>query len=108
MLYRAATAALLCSEGEGFGLPLIEAARQSVPIIARELPVFREIAGEHAYYFSGESASGLADALVRWLELYKANKVPSSKGIEVPTWRDSAKRLLSLIDQMYAPENSAS
>ena len=33
--------------------PLIEAAKCERPIIARDIPVFREIAGEHAYFFSG-------------------------------------------------------
>lgn len=106
-LYRAATAAILCSEGEGFGLPLIEAARQSVPIIARELAVFREIAGEHAFYFSGEAGADLASALQRWLVLYRANTAPEPHGIDVPTWRDSARALLSLIDQVCTTGNSA-
>ena len=39
---------LAASEGEGFGLPLIEAARYGLPILARDLPVFREVAGKHA------------------------------------------------------------
>ena len=105
-LYKAATAAILCSEGEGFGLPLIEAAKQSVPIIARDLPVFREIAGEHAFYFSGEVGSDLASALERWLVLHRANRAPGPKGIDVSTWRDSAKTLLSLLDRVYAAAHS--
>ena len=62
-VYRAAHVLLAASEGEGFGLPLIEAARHGLPIIARDIPVFREVAGEQAYYFRGEAAQDLADAL---------------------------------------------
>lgn len=68
-VYRSARALLAASEGEGFGLPLIEAAQHGLPIIARDIPVFREVAGEHAYYFGGEDAQTLADALRVWLSL---------------------------------------
>lgn len=52
-IYEASSCLLAASEGEGFGLPLIEAAQKSLPILARDLPVFREVAGEHAFYFDG-------------------------------------------------------
>ena len=52
-LYDSAVALIAASEGEGFGLPLVEAAQHGLPIIARDLPVFMEVAGEHAFYFSG-------------------------------------------------------
>jgi hypothetical protein len=42
-----------CSEGEGFGLPLIEAAQHKLLILARDLPVFREVADGHASFFNG-------------------------------------------------------
>ena len=54
-IYRSAHALLAASEGEGFGLPLIEAAQHGLPIIARDIPVFVEVAGEHAYYFTARS-----------------------------------------------------
>ena len=65
-IYRSCHALLAASEGEGFGLPLIEAARHGLPIIARDIPVFREVAGESAYYFSGEDPQVLANALQNW------------------------------------------
>ena len=47
-LYNGCSALLAVSLDEGFGLPLIEAAKHALPILARDIPVFREIAGEHA------------------------------------------------------------
>ena len=88
---------LVASEGEGFGLPLIEAAHYQLPIIARDLPVFREVAGEHAYYYSGEDAQLLAEAIKRWLDLYQNNLHPSSKGLKWLTWEQSTKDLLSCL-----------
>ncbi|MFU0418289.1 glycosyltransferase, partial [Acinetobacter baumannii] len=43
---------IMPSEAEGFGLPLVEAARYGMPLLVRDLPVFREVVGEHASYFS--------------------------------------------------------
>ncbi|MFZ2159654.1 MAG: glycosyltransferase, partial [Bradyrhizobium sp.] len=50
-VYAASTCLIAASFGEGFGLPLIEAAQHGLPIIARDIPVFREVAREHAFYF---------------------------------------------------------
>ena len=53
-LYAGASALIAASHGEGFGLPIVEAARHGAGVIARDLAVFREVAGDHALYFSGE------------------------------------------------------
>jgi glycosyltransferase involved in cell wall biosynthesis len=94
-IYRSAHVLLAASEGEGFGLPLIEAARHGLPIIARDIPVFREVAGEQAYYFRGEEAQDLAEALRRWLAL--GDNVPASTGITWLTWRQSSRELLDVV-----------
>ena len=97
-LYGIATAAVLPSEGEGFGLPFVEAARHRTPIIARNLPVFREIGGESAFYFDAETGEDLAAALRRWLDLNAAHKAPSPEKIVCLTWQESARQLLDTID----------
>ena len=50
-VYATCVCLIAASEDEGFGLPLIEAARHRIPILARDIPVFREVAGDHASYF---------------------------------------------------------
>jgi glycosyltransferase involved in cell wall biosynthesis len=96
-LYQASAGLLAASEGEGFGLPLIEAAQHRLPIIARSLPVFREVIGEHAYYFDGLTPAALADAMRTWLELLLSDKVPQSSGMHWLTWEESAVQLLDAI-----------
>ncbi|MES3023402.1 MAG: glycosyltransferase [Pseudomonadota bacterium] len=96
-LYAGAAALLAASEGEGFGLPLIEAAQHTLPIVARDLPVFREVAGEHAYYFKGKDADALAAALTDWLALAREGRAPSPAGIGWLTWRASARQLLDAV-----------
>lgn len=95
--YRRASALLMASEGEGFGLPLIEAAHYGIPLIARDLPVFREIAGEHAHYFSGYDAGDLADALSAWLSLDERGDAPQPRMMPRQTWNDTAKQLVELV-----------
>ncbi|MBC7857541.1 MAG: glycosyltransferase, partial [Burkholderiaceae bacterium] len=95
----AASACLLCpSEGEGFGLPLIEAASHGLPVIARDLPVFREVAGEHAFYFGGLGGAELAGAVRAWLDLHARGAHPASTGMQWCTWRDNALELLTVLD----------
>src|SRR5271165_646307 len=94
-IYRSSDALLAASEGEGFGLPLIEAAQHGLPIIARDIPVFREVASEHAYYFQGETAQALAGALSAWLSLGDA--IPASSGMPWLTWKQSSRQLLDVV-----------
>lgn len=94
-LYASSRCLVVPSEGEGFGLPLIEAAHHQLPIIARDLPVFREVAGEHAYYFSGDDPLALADAIRQWLVLRQAKQHPGSAGMSWLTWQQSAEMLMA-------------
>ncbi|MBB3102473.1 glycosyltransferase [Azomonas macrocytogenes] len=91
--YAASTCLIAASEGEGFGLPLIEAAQHKLPIIARDIPVFREVAGEHAYYFEGRTAEELATAIEDWLRLYEKGQHPTSGTMPWLTWKESAEQL---------------
>ena len=96
-VYSTATCLIAASEGEGFGLPLIEAAQHHLPMIIRDLPVFREIAGEHAFYFQGMTAEELADAVQAWLELHKDGKHPTSATMPWLTWEQSAEQLKAVL-----------
>lgn len=97
--YRRSSALIMASEGEGFGLPLIEAAHHGLPLVVRNLPVFREVAGENAHYFEGYDAADLADALRTWLELAAVGKAPQPAGVRWLTWRESANQLVELLLQ---------
>ena len=49
-LYRRASLVLLTSDGEGFGLPVIEALACGAVVVASDIPVLREVGGEAAVY----------------------------------------------------------
>lgn len=100
-LYKASSALLVASEAEGFGLPLIEGARHSLPLIVRDLPVFREVAGEHAFYFAGDTGDELAKALRSWLALRNERRVPGSAGMKWLSWSESAEQLAGALLQLH-------
>ncbi|UXH41297.1 glycosyltransferase family 4 protein [Pseudomonas promysalinigenes] len=106
--YQSSDCLIAASEGEGFGLPLIEAAQKSLPIIARDLPVFREVAGEHAYFFNGLEPQALADCIVAWLELKAQSNHPTSVAMPWLTWKQSAAQLLAGIERFQAMPTSPS
>lgn len=85
------------SFGEGFGLPLIEAAQRSLPIIARDIPIFREVAGENAYFFDREKSGALTLALNEWLKMHEDVSHPTSKAMHWITWSESAQQLINKI-----------
>jgi len=96
-VYAVCSCLIAASYGEGFGLPLIEAAQNGLPIFARDIPVFREVAGEHAAYFKAEKPKELALGIKIWLAQYKKNKHTKPSGIHCPTWKQSTEMLLKKI-----------
>ena len=96
-VYGSASCLIAASEGEGFGLPLIEAARHKLPVIARDIPVFREVARDRAFYFSGTGPQELACAIKDWLSLYEAGDHPASTGMPWYTARQTADRMMDIL-----------
>lgn len=96
-IYEASSCLIAASQAEGFGLPLIEAAQYGLPIIARDIPVFREVAQNGALYFTGNDADSLARAIKNWLKLKQQNQIPDSKSINWQSWEQSSKQLLGRI-----------
>ena len=91
-LYQGASALLAPSHVEGFGMPLIEAMAAGAPIVASDIPVFHEIAGEaarfanparpdllaqelHAVLSGGELRQRLVEAGRRRVEAYRWPRV---------------------------------
>lgn len=66
-LVAGAAALVLPSLDEGFGLPVLEALAAGRPVLASDIPVLREVAGEHAVLVDPHDVDSLAHGLVRVL-----------------------------------------
>lgn len=103
-VYASCVCLIAPSEGEGFGLPLIEAAKHGLPIIARDIPVFHEVAGSHAMYFPNKlDPATILQSVKSWLDVNaKSNQKSASSVIEtkqIPwqTWKQSADQLMAVV-----------
>lgn len=96
-MYDHAYGLLFLSKGEGFGLPLVEAANHGVPILCSDLAVFREVAGEFATYVNAADANDLASQLDAWLRRRRNNAVPDTRAMPRLTWEQSAEALMRVI-----------
>ena len=96
-LYSNAAGMLFLSLGEGFGLPLIEAAHHGTPILCSDLPVCREVAGAHAEYVRLSSAESLAASIEDWWIRWHRGAVRQSHGMQRLDWEKSAEMLLDVV-----------
>ncbi len=96
-LYANAVGLLSLSKGEGFGLPLIEAAQYGIPILCSDIAVFREVCGAHASYVNHNDGSLLADQIEDWWQRSSRNDLPDTRKIDRFTWKESADALLNVI-----------
>lgn len=87
-LLKGSRALLMPSFAEGFGMPVVEALRLATPVIASDLPVFREIAGDIPTYLSPHDGAAWERAILdfRGEALERARQVEAMRGYRAPDW----------------------
>ncbi|MGD9657573.1 MAG: glycosyltransferase family 4 protein [Methylocystis sp.] len=93
-LYDQAAALVFPSYAEGFGLPIVEAARRGRAAICSDIPVFREVGGSGALYFRVNDAKALADTIADFLDGRRAG---DPKQVLRVAWREAARRIVEVI-----------
>lgn len=98
-LYGEADALVAASHAEGFGLPIVEAAHFGKPVIASDIPVFREVGGDAgADFFDVGSPTSLHQALKRFLERRKSGELPPRRDDAAwPSWSQSVAELEAVV-----------
>jgi glycosyltransferase involved in cell wall biosynthesis len=101
VIYSAAIVFVFPSLYEGFGIPLLEAMSQKVPIAASDTPCLREVAGNGALYFDPTSIAICEEKLYTLLTDKEQREVIllSAEGrLALYSWEKSAAALLSLYE----------
>jgi glycosyltransferase involved in cell wall biosynthesis len=90
------------STTEGFGLPLVEAASHGLPLVVRDIPVFREVCGQGAYFFPGTSPQDLCGALQLFMAESPEDRKRKVSQVPLITWDESARKLLHALAETGA------
>jgi glycosyltransferase involved in cell wall biosynthesis len=106
-LYAACSGVLVASRAEGFGLPLVEAALHDKPVLARDIPVFREVEVSGTSYFNDKTAQDLAVTIKNWLATSNSHSLKTLDAL-LPTWELSAKQLVDVLGLTNNTKNSTS
>jgi glycosyltransferase involved in cell wall biosynthesis len=98
--YRHARCLIFPSVAEGFGLPIVEALAQGLPVIASDIAVHREVGGDLATYIPLGDPEHLAD-LLRSIEIGSTVlPAPAPGSVHLPTWGESAAALQTEIERL--------
>lgn len=89
-LFAGARAVLTPSFGEGFGLPVAEAAAAGVPVIASDIEAFREIGSDALDYVDPLDGLGWRDAIIDYAAPDSARRAKALARLTAVEWPRSA------------------
>lgn len=102
-LYRHSLLLAFPSHYEGFGLPLLEAFAAGTPVVASDLPVFREVAADAALYAPADRPDIWVERIEEVLDRPERARELAERGRARAagfTWRASAERHLELFREV--------
>lgn len=100
-LYSHARGLICASLVEGFGLPLVEGISMGLPVLASDIPIFREVGAQDVYFFDLLDRGSLTQLIESDL------KPPVERHVAgVLSWRDASRQLLATLEKADTTENS--
>lgn len=102
-LYSNATLFVYPSLYEGFGIPPLEAMSLGCPVILSDIPVFRELFGDAAYYVDPYSTESITEGIIKVLtnESYRNELISlGHEKVKQYDWDRSAKKLAGIIKSL--------
>ena len=98
-----AQALLFPSFTEGYGMPLVEALSANIPVIASDLPAFREIAGDVPEYLDPLDGIGWMKCITAYINTDSVERVTQLKRIAhfvPPSWSTHFQLVEELLDRL--------
>lgn len=97
-----AEALLMPSWAEGFGLPIVEALQLGTPVVASDLPVFREIVGELPTYLDPADHVAWTELLLSISSEHSAatSRTHLVSRYEAPSWEDHFDKVEQLLSNL--------
>jgi alpha-1,2-rhamnosyltransferase len=95
--YRHAHSLVFSSFTEGFGLPLVEAMERGLPVMASNIPVFREICDGFAAYFDLDDPDSLAKLVATHLQSGVVLAPNPVQGWSWPCWSELTEQFVRRI-----------
>lgn len=104
-LLKGASALLLPSFLEGFGLPVAEAIKVNTPVVISDIPIFRELFGDVPEYVDPHSPGDIARGIAAVLERHRSNAGSRSDDqiLAQYTWTNAARLYMELFQKIAAP-----
>ena len=102
-LYKEAYLVVVPSIYEGFGMPILEAMSYKAPVVASDLAVFKEVAGDAALYFDPNSPQDIKKVIIKLLEDGNLRKIQVQKGsqqLEKYSWQTVADEIYQEIQKL--------
>ncbi|MEK7598702.1 MAG: glycosyltransferase family 1 protein [Patescibacteria group bacterium] len=89
---------------EGFGIPILEAFASGTPVVASEIPVHREVAGDAALFFEVSSSAELAEKIYKICTEEGLRNTLIAKGkiqSEKFSWKVAAEKTLAIYEGLH-------
>lgn len=103
-LLDSATALVMPSFEEGFGLPVVEAMSRGVPVALSDIPVFHELAAGVAEFFDPHDPEAMAAAILQLSHAERWQQAAAAGRAQALTfsWEHSAQKLVDLARELHA------